>query len=74
MNLEVTAVTDQSNRYDIRDKMALALLGAGFIASWTYAFLHPSEGVFIACVGATGAWSCGYHAICVHDDKRPDAG
>ena len=212
MNLEVTGVTEPPNRYDIRDKMALALLGAGFIASWTYAFLQrvspqtvslsfmqdfgadaggvamlassyfwgytlmqipagllvdrygvkrvvlfsmlaSSLGsaafalapnlldvfvarlivacgdalvftallklvaqnfsderfgimsgisqvsgyvggvlattplaaavsgfgwracfVFIACVGATGGWSCGYHAICVHDDKRPDAG
>ena len=70
MNLEVTAV---SGPYDIRDRIVLALLGAGFIASWTYAFIHPSEAVFCAAIGGTGAWSCGFHCICLRDAKIPDA-
>ena len=74
MNLAVQAVTEPGPAtYDVRDKMALALLGCAFVASWTYVFLHPSEGAFAACIGGTGAWSCGYHIICVRDDKVPDA-
>ncbi len=74
MNLGITGVTEPppSKTYDLRDRLAFALLGAGFIASWTYAFLHPSDAVYIACVGGTGAWGCAYHALNVHDDKTPD--
>lgn len=72
MNLEVTGVTGPTP-YDIRDRIVLALLGAGFIASWVYTFLHPSVAVFVACIGGTGAWSCGFHWICVRDQKIPDA-
>ena len=43
MNLEVVGVTETASKtYDLRDRLAFALLGAGFIASWTYAFIHPS--------------------------------
>lgn len=57
---------------DLSDQMAMALVGAGFIASWTYAFMHPSDMVYGICVGATGAFVAAYHMICVHDDKHPD--
>lgn len=68
MNISIAAP-----RYDIRDRIVLALLGAGFIACWTYTFMHPSAAVFATAVGGTGAWSCAFHWICVKDDKAPDA-
>jgi hypothetical protein len=67
-----TEITLLPNNYDIRDRIVLALLGAGFIACWTYVFLHPSEGAFVAAIGGTGTWSCAFHWICVRDDKVPD--
>ncbi len=59
--------------YDVRDRIVLALLGAGFIASWTYVFLHPSDAAFATAIGGTGAWTCGFHWICIRDSKTPDA-
>ncbi len=72
MNLEVTAVTGP-REYDIRDRIVLALLGCGFIASWTYVFMHPSDTAFATAIGGTGAWSCGFHWLCIRDQKIPDA-
>jgi len=76
VNLEVTGVTEPApaNRYDIRDRIVLALLGTGFVASWTYVFMHPTDTAFGLAVGGTGAWSCGFHWLCQRDDKTPDAG
>jgi len=75
MNLEVTAVTDAggtTNRPDARDWICLGLVGGGFIASWGYVFLHPSDTAFGICVGGVGTFGAIFHALTIHDDKQPD--
>jgi hypothetical protein len=77
MNLAVAGVSDEAaparTPYDLSDWLVTIMAAGGFILPWTYAFLHPSEGVFGICVGATVTSGSIYHALRVHDDKRPDA-
>lgn len=72
MNLEVAKVSGPIER-DFRDVAVLTLISGGFLASWIYVFLHPSDAAFGVCVGGTGAWGCIFHGLTVHDDKVPDA-
>lgn len=58
--------------YDLRDWITLALIGAGFVASWVYVFVHPSEGAFLTCTAAVGTFGAIFHGLSVHDDKTPD--
>lgn len=73
MNLEVTGESPAPpSRPDASDRLVLILVACGFIASWTYLFLHPSDTAFGICVGGVGTFVAAFHAIRVHDDKQPD--
>lgn len=73
MNLEVTDVTRAPPaRNAVQDWAVLVLIGAGFVASWVYVFMHPSPGAFMTCIGGTGTWSIAFHWIVMRDDKEPD--
>jgi len=58
---------------DNRDWVTLTLIACGFIASWVYAFIHPSNEVYAICVGGVGTFGAIFHWICVRDDKEKDA-
>jgi hypothetical protein len=58
---------------DFRDVAVLVLISAGFLASWFYVFMHPSDMAYATCVGGTGAWGCIFHWLTVRDQKIPDA-
>jgi len=76
VNLEVTDVKDLAPtpaKYDLSDWLILGLISGGFIASWTYVFLHPSEGAFGICVGGVGTFGAIFHGLRLHDDKTPDS-
>lgn len=72
MNLAVARVSGPNER-DFRDVAVLTLISAGFLGSWIYVFMHPSDVAFGVCVGGTGAWGCIFHWLTVRDDKVPDA-
>lgn len=60
------------NGSDARDWVAMIVVGGGFVASWVYVFMHPSEAAFTVTVGAVGTFGAIFHWLCVHDDKIPD--
>jgi hypothetical protein len=73
MNLEVTGVSEPPiSRPDLSDRLVLVLVAGGFVASWTYVFMHPSPEAFGICVAGVGTFVAAFHAIRVHDDKQPD--
>lgn len=59
--------------YDLSDWLTLVAAIGGFTLPWVYAFMHPSVEAFGICVTATVTGGSIYHAIRVHDDKKPDA-
>jgi len=59
---------------DARDWVVMGLMGSGFIASWVWVFLHPSEGSYMVCLGATGTFGAIFHWLTVYDAKQEDAG
>jgi hypothetical protein len=71
MNLEVTAVTEPPKR-DASDWAVLALVAGGFVASWAYVFMHPSDTAYGICVGGVGTFGGLFHFLTMHDDKIPD--
>lgn len=75
MNIAITGETEAPRRprYDLSDWLVTIIAAGGFVLPWIYTFLHPSEGTFGICVGATVTSGGVYHALRVHDDKRPDA-
>ena len=73
MNLEVTAVSEQAPaKSDVKDWIVMTLLGAGFVASWTYVFAHPGTEAFGICMGGQGTFIAAFHWISMKDDKSPD--
>jgi hypothetical protein len=83
VNFKIDDVTDHTapaqSPYDLSDWIVIALVVAGFICTWTVIFIivirapeHAVEAFGIG-VGATVANGTLYHALDIHDDKKPDA-
>jgi hypothetical protein len=76
MNLEIKAVTEHEGPappgYDLSDWLVMIMAVGGFVLPWVYIFLHPSDSAFGIGVGATVTNGSVYHALRVHDDKKPD--
>lgn len=74
MNLQVEAVTsiERPPGYDLSDWLVLIMAVGSFILPWVYMFMHPSDATFGIGVGATVSSGSIYHALRIHDDKRPD--
>jgi hypothetical protein len=58
--------------FDIRDWIVMVLLASGFVASWGYVFVHPSDAAFGICMGGQGTFVAAFHWMTVRDDKSPD--
>lgn len=58
--------------WELDDWLTMALISGGFVASWTYVFMHPSDTVFGICVGSVGTFGAIFHGLRVRDDKETD--
>lgn len=74
MNLAVTAVSEgpAQRPYDLSDWLVTIMALGGFVLPWIYAFMFHSDTAFGIAVGATVSSGSIYHALRVHDDKKPD--
>lgn len=56
-----------------RDWFVVLLMGAIWIASTAFIFLHPDTANFGIWAGITGTMASAYHWMVIRDQKVPDA-
>jgi len=55
------------------DWIVIGLVTAGWVTGTVYLFRHPSSTDFITWSSLAATTTSAYHALRIHDDKKPDA-